>query len=93
MSDKEIFYQILFREIDNLLANFKNPLVNVFSDPVKRYIQTFLEPYVEAFIEPPNNEINSEMASEFLKEESKEKIDAFKKRFEKMREINKNNGN
>lgn len=87
MNDKEIFYQVLFREIDNFLANFNNPLVNVFSDPVKRYLEKFLEPYVEAFIEPPKNELNADMASEFLKEEANEKIENFKKRFEKTRDI------
>lgn len=91
MSDKEIFYQVLFREVDNLLANFNSPLVSVFSEPVKNYLQRFLEPYVNAFIEPPKNELNAEMASEFLKEEANEKIESFKKRFNKTRDLRNQN--
>ena len=89
MTDKEIFFQVLFREVDNFLANFNNPLVAVFSDPVKHYLEKFLDPYVDAFSYPPKNEINAEIASEFLKEEANEKIENFKKRFEKTRELRK----
>jgi hypothetical protein len=89
MTDKEIFYQVLFREVDNFLANFNHPLIAVFSDPVKHYLEKFLDPYVDAFSYPPKNEINAEIASEFLKEEANEKIENFKKRFEKTRELRK----
>jgi ferric iron reductase protein FhuF len=87
-NDKEIFYQILFREVDNLISNFNNPLLNMFSDPAKHYLQVMIEPYINAFLEPPNNSLNVEMASEFLKEEADAKITKFKEKFKRIKKLN-----
>jgi hypothetical protein len=89
MNDKEIFYQILEREIDNLIISFNNPLLNMFSEPAKHYVERLIDPYINAFIEPPKNELNVDMASEFLKEEANDKINSFKNKFNKMKDLHR----
>jgi hypothetical protein len=86
MNDKQIFFQVLFREVDNLIGSFNNPLFSMFSDPAKHYLEKILTPYIDAFIEPPKNELNADAATEFLKEEMNEKISKFKEKFNKMKD-------
>lgn len=82
MNDKEIFYSVLGREIDNLLSF--NPATAMLSGVVKNWVFKYIDPYVSLFIE--GERLNTKMATSFVKEEISAKIDNFKKRFEE--EIN-----
>ena len=82
MNDKEILYQMLSREIDNLLG--KNQMLRLFSDPIKSWIINYIDPYVNAFF-MGTTKINSEVAGTFVKEEFNNKINDFIKKFEEER--------
>lgn len=87
MTDREIIMQMLNREIDNIIARINNPVLSVFSEPVKRYAESILSPYIDAFTDKKTGDVNSDMASEFVKEELNSKVEDFKKRFESRKDI------
>jgi hypothetical protein len=80
-SEKDILYQMLSREIDNILLNF-GPLVTTFSGTIKSYLFNTIDPYVDAFLSPETNKINTKAASSFVKEEVNNKVNDFLKKFE-----------
>lgn len=80
MSEKEVLYQILNREISNFLSKI-NPAFRMFSSTLTNYVIDFVEPYVNAFTNSDGN-INTKAASGYLKEEVSDKIEAFMKKFE-----------
>lgn len=82
MSEKEIFYSILGREIDNLLSG--SPYAGLISNIVKKWVFNYIDPYVNLFIE--DDILQADMATAFIKEEMSAKIDNFKKKF--MEDIN-----
>jgi translation initiation factor 2 beta subunit (eIF-2beta)/eIF-5 len=88
MGDKEILYQMLFRELDNLMGS--NQMLRLFSEPIKNWIVNFIDPYVNAFF-MGTNKLDSEVAGTFVKEEVNNKINAFIKKFEEERKINNPN--
>jgi hypothetical protein len=81
MSEKDILYQVLNREVSNLLSRV-NPAFRMFSSTITTYLINFVDPYVDAFTNVDGN-INTKAASGFLKEEVSEKIEAFMQKFEK----------
>jgi ferric iron reductase protein FhuF len=78
-SDKEILFQMLNREVDNILMNF-GPFGNLASGPVKKYLYEMVSPYVDAFLNS-NESLNASAATEFTKEQVNDKVDAFLKKF------------
>ena len=85
MSDKEILYQMLSREIENILGN--NPMFRMFSGPISNWVISIVDPYVDAFYMGTQN-LNTEAAKKFVKNEVNSKIDDFITKFKE--EQNKN---
>lgn len=83
MSDKDIFYQVLERYMDNLLHGI-NPMVSMMSGPIKNWVFNFISPYVDAFM-ANGEELNTAAASAFLKDEVSSKIEQFMKDFDNSR--------
>lgn len=81
-SDKEILYNIIDREVDNMLRGM--PVISIFSGTVKGYIHNFLDPYVNFFME--GDDLKIEMASAFVNEEMSSKLENFKKNFKEIKE-------
>ena len=81
-TDKEILFNIIGREIDNVMRI--NPAVNMFSNVVKRYVFNFIEPYVDLFMQ--GDDLQTDMASSFAKKEIANKIDQFKKEFKEAQD-------
>lgn len=86
MSEKELLFQVLNREISNFL-NSLNPAFRVFSSTITNYLMNFIDPYVDAFTNN-DGEINTRAAKSFVKEEVNEKVEAFMKKFEAESERN-----
>ncbi len=84
MEDKEILFQMIFREVDKILANF-NPAVRLMAEPIKGFVYNFLDPYVSAFFNLGTTNINTEAASTFIQQEATNKIADFVKDFEKAK--------
>lgn len=80
MNEKELLYQVLNREISNILGRM-NPAFRMFSSTIATYIINFLDPYVDAFTSP-EGDINTKAAKGFIKEEVNAKVEAFMKKFE-----------
>lgn len=78
MTEKEIFYNILGREIDNLLS--ANPSLAFFSGVVKKWVFNYIDPYVNLFME--GDRIQTDMATAFIEDEMSNKIKKFKQKFE-----------
>lgn len=76
--DKEILYNVVRREISNLMAGF--PVLNMFSDTVSDYVIRYIDPYISAFMK--NGKIDTEQLTAFTKQEVNEKIEKFKKEYE-----------
>ena len=80
MSDKELLFQLLDREIEGLLSAL-GPNFRMFAPMVSKYVQNFISPYVNAFMYDGTDEINSKAAGAYLKEETTNKIEEFVKKF------------
>ena len=80
MTEKELLYQVLNREVINLV-NSLNPAFRVFSSTITNYLINFIDPYVDAFTNIDGN-INTKAAAGYIKEEVSEKVEAFMKKFE-----------
>jgi hypothetical protein len=86
MTDKELLYQMLQREINSLIEN-AFPQFRMFSGIAYKYVIELIDPYVSAFLSPDDGSLNKKAASEFLKQETNDKISKFLKDFEnKQRE-------
>lgn len=86
MTDKELLYQMLDREISNLLGGF-SPALKGFSGMVTNYVIRYIDPYVDAFIS--GGKINTSAASEYLKDETNKKIEEYMNRFKlEQKELN-----
>jgi hypothetical protein len=83
MTDKELIYQILEREVKNILLSI-NPTFAMFSPMACNAIENFIDPYIDAFC-MGTSRINTEAAGSFIKTEVNEKVDAFIKQFNKER--------
>ena len=78
MDDKKILYQMLSREIENMLSS--NPMFKMFSGPITNWIISFVDPYVNAFFMWTQN-LNADAAEKFVKKELDDKISAFVSKF------------
>lgn len=78
MNDKEIFYSILSREIDNLMG--VNPAMGFLSGPVKNWLFRYIDPYINLFL-GTDDKLQVDVASAYIKEEISAKIDKFKQQF------------
>jgi hypothetical protein len=73
-ADKEILYNIVKRNVDNLTRNV--PILGMFSDTISNYVIKYIDPYVSGFME--GEELDVDQLSEFTKYEVNHKIDEFK---------------
>lgn len=85
MSEKDILYSLLGREIDNLMSI--NPTTAFMSGVVKRWLFQYIDPYVSLFMD--GEEIQTDTATAFLEDEISQKIEKFKKKFEEEARIGK----
>ena len=84
-SDKDIFYNILKRELDNFLS--KTPLFWTFRDSIFQLIINYIEPYVNAFID--GDTLNIDMGADFAAKELDSKIQKFKQEYKEKLNENK----
>jgi len=90
VTDSEIIFQILNREIDNILVQF-GPLGNLVSGYAKSAIHDILSPYIEALSK--DKKLDTEVATAFAKSQINEKVDKFMTEFEATRKKNGGGGN
>jgi hypothetical protein len=81
MSDKELLYQMLQREINSFIETTV-PQFRMFSNVATNYVIEMIDPYVSAFLSPDDGTLNKTAAAEYLKQETNEKITKFLKDFE-----------
>lgn len=86
MSEKEMFFNILNREIDNILSG--NPILLSFSGSIKRWVRGYIEPYLNYFIK--EDKVETDIAIAFIEEEISNKIQSFKNKFEEAKNNDKN---
>lgn len=75
--EKEIFYNILHREVDNLLA--KTPLFWTFRNSIFQLLVNYIDPYVNILM--GNDKLDIDMTADFAKEEINKKIERFKQEY------------
>lgn len=78
VSDKDILYSMLKREVDNLLQGV--PIFSAFGGTISSYLIKLVDPYVTAFMVDENT-LDDEQLGEFASEEINNKIAEFKKRY------------
>jgi hypothetical protein len=78
MDDKKILYQMLSREIENMLSS--NPMFKMFSGPITNWVISYIDPYVDAFYMGTQT-LNTDAAEQFVKRELDEKVSAFVSKF------------
>ena len=78
ISDKDILYSMIEREVENILGGV--PIFSAFSRTASSFIIQLVDPYVSAFV-GDDNTIDSEQLSSFASEEALSKINEFKKRY------------
>ena len=84
MSDKEIIYQMIEREISNFMM--KNvPGLQPFSKMLTNYAIKLVDPYVDAFL-TGDGELNLNAAEHYLKDETNRKIDEYMNRFKETKD-------
>ena len=74
---KDIFYNILHREIDNLLT--KTPLFWTFRDSIFQLLVNYIDPYVNVLM--GKEKLDIDMTADFAKEEINKKIERFKQEY------------
>ncbi len=84
ISDKDILYSMVRREISNLLQGI--PIFAAFEGTISSFVIQWIDPYISAFI-GDDNQINTEQLSAFVSEEVTNKINEFKERYNRNRGI------
>lgn len=84
ISDKDILYSMVRREISNLLQGI--PIFSAFEGTISSFVIQWMDPYISAFI-GDDNQINTEQLSAFVSEEVTNKIKNFKERYNRNRGI------
>ena len=84
ISDKDILYSMVRREISNLLQGI--PIFSAFEGTISSFVIQWMDPYISAFI-GDDNQINTEQLSAFVSEEVTNKIKDFKERYNRDRGI------
>ena len=82
ISDKDILYSMVRREISNLLQGI--PIFAAFEGTISSFVIQWIDPYISAFI-GDDNQINTEQLSAFVSEEVANKIKDFKERYAQRR--------
>lgn len=82
ISDKEVLYNMLRREVSNLVRGV--PIFAAFEGTINSFIIRLIDPYVSAFI-GEDNTIDTEQLSSFVSEEALNKINSFKEKYDKMK--------
>ena len=82
ISDKDILYSMVRREISNLLQGI--PIFSAFEGTISSFVIQWMDPYISAFI-GDDNRINTEQLSAFVSEEVTNKINNFKERYAQNR--------
>lgn len=78
ISDKDILYSMVRREISNLLQGI--PIFSAFEGTISSFVIQWMDPYISAFI-GDDNRIDTEQLSAFVSEEMTNKINQFKERY------------
>ena len=91
ISDKDILYSMVKREISNMLQGI--PIFSAFEGTISSVVIQWIDPYISAFIDD-DNQINTEQLSAFVSEEMKNKINNFKERYNRSKgELNEDKVN
>lgn len=90
ISDKDILYSMVRREISNLLQGV--PLFSAFEGTISSFVIQWMDPYISAFI-GDDNRINTEQLSTFVSEEMTNKINEFKERYNRSKGADENKTN
>ena len=85
-SDKEVLYNMLNREIQNLVSGV--PMLGMFGGLISNYVIKLIDPYVNAFMEQGGKSLNTEQLGAFASQEVEDKIKLFKEKFNKERNGN-----
>ena len=86
-SNKDIFYNILKRELDNFLS--KTPLFWTFRDSIFQLLVNYIDPYVNTLIDGAT--LNIYMGADFAAKELDSKIQKFKEEYKEKVNENKTN--
>lgn len=84
MDEKEIIYQFLSREIDNIIYAVC-PGLNVLAAPLKKYLFAYIDPYIDLFFND-DNMLNTQIVKEYAIKETSDKIKEFVAKYENERE-------
>ena len=82
ISDKDILYSMIKREISNMLQGI--PIFSAFEGTISSFVIQWIDPYISAFIDD-DNQINTEQLSAFVSEEMTNKIRDFKERYNRSK--------
>lgn len=85
MDEKQLLYQIISREIGNLLGSI-NPSFKFFAPMIMNYLEQLTSQYLDKFISPDDDKLNAKAVASFAKQETNKKIDEFLKKFEENRD-------
>lgn len=88
--DKEILYNMISREVYNLIGNI-SPALRVFSDVISKYLIMYIDPYVDAFFMGTET-LNTDVAKEYINKEVNDRLSAFINNFKKAKENNLSDG-
>lgn len=83
MTDKDILYTMLSREIENTLTKFA-PSFRVFADNITMRIIKYIDPYVDLFLTSEKT-IDTDLAQAFIDESIDDKMNSFIKKFQVMK--------
>lgn len=90
VSDKEILYNMIRREVNNLLQGI--PIFAAFGGTISNYIIKIIDPYINAFM-INETELDAEQLESFAAEEVNNKIADFKEKYNKNKKGNTNYDN
>lgn len=76
-----LFYQMLDREIDNLITSLA-PQLSSFSGIAKQKVHGYVDPYVQCFL-GSDGKVDTDTASEFAKQKVTSEIEAFRAKLNK----------
>lgn len=74
MTDKELFYQVLNREVSSIISQYL-PQFQMFSGTITKYICKYIEPYIDAFLQ--DDKLDVDAIGEYTKQEVNSKIKNF----------------
>lgn len=78
MTDKELFYQVLNREVTNIISAYL-PQFKMFSGTISNYIFKFIDPYIDAFLQ--GDKLNTDAIEKYTNQEVSDKIKSFMEKY------------